>query len=290
MPISGSRGAAAASRGAIIPIVGDYNVVPTGPTASFSGAPTNGTAPLTVTFTQFHRLNYHPGVDFRGWGHQQYHGDQCAIYLQRGRDQYGEPDCKWFGGVCYQHQPGYIVVGSAGPPPPSASFTGAPTSGTEPLLVNFTDTSTGTITSRSWDFGDATTTNVTTNSVSHTYAAGTYTVTLIVTGTGGASTNLQPNYITVLTAFQSWQVQYFGSTTSPAAAQNADPLGKGMSNLNQFLAGINPTNSASAFRITSVVQQGSDVLVTWTTAGGYTNVVQVNTGLRTVPMQPTSST
>jgi hypothetical protein len=87
------------------------------------------------------------------------------------------------------------------------------------------------------------------------------------------------NYITVWTPFQSWQVQYFGSTTNPAAAANVDPLGKGMSNFNQFLAGINPTNPASAFRITSVVQQGSDVLVTWTTAGGYTNVVQVNAGL-----------
>ena len=35
-----------------------------------------------------------------------------------------------------------------------------------------------------------------------------------------------------------------------------------MSNTNQFLAGINPTNPASAFRVISAVQQGSDVLVT----------------------------
>jgi hypothetical protein len=32
-------------------------------------------------------------------------------------------------------------------------------------------------------------------------------------------------------------------------------------------------------RITSVTAQGNDALVTWTTAGGYTDVVQVNTGL-----------
>ena len=52
-----------------------------------------------------------------------------------------------------------------------------------------------------------------------------------------------------------------------------------MSNYNQFLAGINPTNPASAFRITSVTRQGSGVLVTWTTAGGYTNEVQATAGL-----------
>ena len=61
-----------------------------------------------------------------------------------------------------------------------ASFTGNPTIGTGPLNVTFTDTSTGSITNRFWDFGDGGTTNVTTNSVAHTYANGTYTVTLVV--------------------------------------------------------------------------------------------------------------
>src|SRR5512142_138053 len=62
------------------------------------------------------------------------------------------------------------------------------------------------------------------------------------------------------------------------ANPNADPLGKGISNTNQFLLGLDPTNSASLFRITSVVPQGDDVLVTWQTAGGRTNVVQVGIG------------
>jgi beta-galactosidase len=87
--------------------------------------------------------------------------------------------------------------------------------------------------------------------------------------------------ITVLTPspFQSWQLQYFNCIDCPRSLASADPLGKGMSNYNQFLAGINPTNPASAFRITSVTRQGSGVLVTWTTAGGYTNVVQATGGL-----------
>jgi hypothetical protein len=81
-----------------------------------------------------------------------------------------------------------------------------------------------------------------------------------------------------LTAFQQWQILYFGSTTNANADPNADPLGKGMSNFNQFLAGINPTNPASAFRIISVGRQGNDAVITWTTAGGFTNTVQATAG------------
>jgi hypothetical protein len=78
--------------------------------------------------------------------------------------------------------------------------------------------------------------------------------------------------------FVLWQLQYFDCTNltdCPEASGDADPLGKGMSNTNQFLAGLDPTNPASLFRITSVVNSGADVSVTWTTAGGHTNIVQV---------------
>ena len=47
-----------------------------------------------------------------------------------------------------------------------------------------------------------------------------------------------------------------------------------MSNLQEFQAGTDPTNSKSAFRITSVTAQGNDVRVTWTTVGGLSYVVQ----------------
>ena len=71
-----------------------------------------------------------------------------------------------------------------GPPPaPVANFSGSPTSGTEPLTVNFTDLSTGSITSWAWTFGDGGTS--TAQNPSHTYtSAGTYTVALTVTGPG----------------------------------------------------------------------------------------------------------
>ena len=46
----------------------------------------------------------------------------------------------------------------------------------------------------------------------------------------------------------------------------------------EFLAGTNPTNSLSALRIISAVQQSNDVVITWTTAGGHTTVVQAAAG------------
>jgi PKD repeat protein/endonuclease/exonuclease/phosphatase family metal-dependent hydrolase len=159
-----------------------------------------------------------------------------------------------------------------------ADFTGSPTIGTAPLAVTFNDSSTGTISNWFWDFGDSSTTNVTTNSVVHTYAAGTYGVTLIVTGPDGVSTNTKGSYITAWTPFQSWQVQYFGSTTNPVADGSVDADGDGQSNLAEFYAGTDPTNSVSALRITSITIQGTNVLVTWTMGPGKTNALQMTSG------------
>jgi len=271
--VSGLGGSATNTRSGYI-VVSSAGPPPP-PVASFSGSPTNGFAPLTVAFTDTSTGSITnrfwdfgdtttTNVTTNGVSHTYAAGTNDVTLVVSGA-----------GGSSTNTKSGYITATT---PPPSASFTGAPTSGTEPLSVAFTDTSTGTITSRSWDFGDATTTNITTNSVSHTYAAGTYDVTLVVTGPGGASTNSQLNYITALTTFQNWQVQYFGSTTNPAAAQNVDPDGDGCDNLCEFLSGTDPTNSASVFHIIAVTPQGDDILVTWATAGGRTNVVQVNAG------------
>jgi PKD repeat protein/endonuclease/exonuclease/phosphatase family metal-dependent hydrolase len=162
--------------------------------------------------------------------------------------------------------------------PPVADFTGSPTSGSAPLMVTFNDASSGTVTNWFWDFGDSISTNVTTNSVVHTYAAGTYGVTLIVTGPDGVGTNTKAGYITAWTPFQTWQVQYFGSTDNPAAAGSFDADGDGQNNLAEFLAGTDPTNSVSALRITAIARQGNDLRVTWTTGIGKTNALQFTTG------------
>ena len=115
--------------------------------------------------------------------------------------------------------------------------------------------------------------------MTHLYAAGLYGVTLVASGPGGAGTNIQPNFITVLIPFQTWQVLYFGSTTNAAADPAADPDHDGMSNQAEFLAGTNPTNAASVFRITAVAPEGNDLRITWTMGSGKTNVLQTATSL-----------
>ncbi|MGD0650213.1 MAG: hypothetical protein ABSA97_03575 [Verrucomicrobiia bacterium] len=51
-----------------------------------------------------------------------------------------------------------------------------------------------------------------------------------------------------------------------------------MSTTNEFLAGTDPTKSASTLRIISIAQQSNDVVIIWTTAGGRTNAVQATAG------------
>ncbi|WP_308219145.1 PKD domain-containing protein [Methanoplanus endosymbiosus] len=82
------------------------------------------------------------------------------------------------------------------PPAPVADFTADTTSGNAPLTVTFTDSSTNSPASWLWDFGDGETS--TEENPSHTYSsAGTYDVTLTVTGTGGQSTKTYADMITV---------------------------------------------------------------------------------------------
>ena len=96
--------------------------------------------------------------------------------------------------------------------------------------------------------------------------------------TNAVGIHITPSVAPPLTAFQQWQILYFGSTNSPDAHPNADPDGDGQNNLAEFLSGTNPTNSLSGLRIISAVQQTNDVVITWTTAGGVTNAVQLTAG------------
>ena len=82
---------------------------------------------------------------------------------------------------------------------PVANFTASPTNGAASLNVTFTDTSTGTITNHSWTFGAGGTSPL--SSPSHTYTnAGTFSVSLIVVGPLGSSTNTQSDLITATNA------------------------------------------------------------------------------------------
>jgi len=91
---------------------------------------------------------------------------------------------------------------------------------------------------------------------------------------GSESGNSSEVNATPLSALQSWQVSYFGCWACLQADPSADPDGDGMSNTNEFLAGTDPTDSASAFRILSITPTGADVVVTWQSAAGNTNYLQ----------------
>ena len=97
------------------------------------------------------------------------------------------------GGNASAVKAGYITVNE---PAPEVDFIASPRSGDAPLTVQFTSTVTGTVTAYGWNFGDGGT--ATTANPTHTYqSAGSFGVTLVVTGTGGTASESKPGYITV---------------------------------------------------------------------------------------------
>lgn len=74
-----------------------------------------------------------------------------------------------------------------------------------------------------------------------------------------------------------WKQQYGFDPVDPTVA-GADADGDGMSNLQEYLAGTDPTNGASAFRITSILPSGNDMQITWTVVTNKSYVVQVANG------------
>ena len=63
-----------------------------------------------------------------------------------------------------------------------------------------------------------------------------------------------------------------------ASNANADSDGDGLTDLQEYLAGTNPTNSASYFHITAVARTNNDVRVTWMMGSSKTNALQRATG------------
>ncbi|MDD3622079.1 MAG: PKD domain-containing protein [Methanofollis sp.] len=79
----------------------------------------------------------------------------------------------------------------------SADFSAMPTTGTTPLEVAFTDLSEGPVTSWLWDFGDGNTS--TEQNPTYTYAtADTYDVSLTVSDGTETETEIKPGYISVM--------------------------------------------------------------------------------------------
>ncbi len=175
----------------------NYITVGNAPVANFSGTPTSGTAPLSVTFTDSSTNS--PDllvVDLRG--QQLLHRAEPEPHLQRGRQLHGcahRDQRLW---QQHQHEDQlhhrYRRFG------PGGQLLRQPDLGPAPLAVSFSDSSTNTPTSWSWAFGDSSTS--TAQNPSHTYSsAGNYTVALTATNSGGNNTCTKANYISTLAAF-----------------------------------------------------------------------------------------
>jgi PKD repeat protein len=173
------------------------SLAPVGPpppmNADFTGAPTSGSAPLTVRLAD--TSSGSPTIwawDF---------GDGGTSTAQNPTHTFSSPGTYTVSLAVTnatasdtETKVGYITVAPS--PPPVADFTATPTTGPAPLAVKFTDTSSGSPASWWWDFGDGGVS--TAQNPSHTYsAAGTYTVSLSVSNTSGTDTKTRPGYIAV---------------------------------------------------------------------------------------------
>ncbi len=88
----------------------------------------------------------------------------------------------------------HVVTIAAPPPPPQVDFVARPLTGSAPLTVYFTSTVTGTVESYAWRFGDGGRSAL--PHPHHVYSdAGTFDVTVVVTGPGGTATAFKPHYI-----------------------------------------------------------------------------------------------
>jgi hypothetical protein len=107
-----------------------------------------------------------------------------------------------------------------------------------------------------------------------TRSAGFYRVSLVQTN-GPAESDSDGDGIP-----DSWMLLHFGHATGQSADRSRatdDNDGDGLSNLQEFLAGTDPTNSASALRITGLTIIGNNVLINWTMGSGKTNALQIGT-------------
>ncbi|AKB30309.1 cell surface protein [Methanosarcina siciliae T4/M] len=125
-------------------------------------------------------------------------------YIESGKTDFSLPGVAISDGWVYYGTDNKYIFGlttpdSQVPEAPTADFSASPVSGDAPLTVSFTDLSTGDgITAWAWDFDNDENVDSTEQNPSYTYSnAGTYAVSLKVTGEGGSDSEVKADYITV---------------------------------------------------------------------------------------------
>ena len=180
------------------------------PVADFTGSPTTGLPPLTVSFTDLSIDN----VTTWEWdfGDGETSGQQHPDHEYAAPGQYSvRLKITGPGGSDSIVKQNYIGVLFS---PPTVDFTGTPTSGLSPLEVQFTDLTADSVTGWFWTFGDGGVSVL--QHPLHTYeAAGAYTVALNVSGPGGNGEMEKVDYITVYSSIL--QADFEGDPTSGQA-------------------------------------------------------------------------
>lgn len=167
----------------------------TPPVANFNGAPTTGTVPLTVTFSDSSQNGPTSWSWSFGDGNNSASQSPSNTYTSAGTYSVSLTVTN-SDGTDTLTRTDYVVVDAVTPEPPLADFVGTPTSGTAPLDVSFTDQSTNNPTSWSWNFGDGNSSSA--QNPDHTYTGvGSYTVSLTVSNADGSDSQTLTNYITV---------------------------------------------------------------------------------------------
>ncbi len=172
----------------------DYiEVIAVPPIADFTGAPTSGFAPLTVTFND----ESVGEIDTWTWdfGDGNNSPEQNPVHEYTTAGQYTvNLTVSGPGGTNFMTKTNYILVMAV--EAPVADFTANPTSGEAPLMVAFSNTSSGMVDQYDWDFGDGGTSQEV--NPEHTYVSvGNYTVSLTATGPGGVDTETKVDYILI---------------------------------------------------------------------------------------------
>ena len=154
------------------------------PVSGFSFSPSDGVAPLPVSFTDSSVGDISSWKWDFGDGTSSNEKSPTHTYTSAG----SFPVVLTVSGPGGDNQSIQSVTVTETVSTPIAGFSATPSEGQVPLPVSFTDSSTGDISSWKWNFGDGTSSNE--KSPTHTYSsAGSFPAVLTVSGPGGESSN-----------------------------------------------------------------------------------------------------
>jgi PKD repeat protein len=162
--------------------------------ANFSGDPTTGLVPQTVTFVNESSGDYETCEWDFGDGGTSNSCDTNVIHTYAVGGQFTVSlTVSGIGGESIETKAGYIIMYEV----PTADFNASPTQGWAPLSVQFTNLSRGDYDTCSWNFGDGSSSSMCANP-RHVYASpGIYTVELALDGAFGADTTKKIDFISV---------------------------------------------------------------------------------------------